>query len=155
MRLNTKEYQKIMESKGLMLEDVCKSTGLSMYSLKWILDNGGSASINALQSLAIAAGVELKEVVRAEASDNQENGIEFLRGAKEATVQFTNGSRLKTRVKKLAESHPDKCKVLVENTDGTLLAHIPVTWIKIGPPKKVSESQREAGSRNFKKARSI
>lgn len=142
MRLRTKEYKGIMQEKGLTADQICRSTGLSEFSLNWILDNGGFTSDGTLKALAIAAGVELKGIVRPDPSDNVENGIEFLKDSKTATVQFCQG-RYKSRIKKLAAERPDECKILAENKDGTLLAHIPVEWVKISPPAARSELQRE------------
>jgi predicted N-acetyltransferase YhbS len=59
-----------------------------------------------------------------------ENVIEFLRGSKVATVTFTQG-RYITKIKKLAEKYPDKVQIVAENKDGSIVAHIPVSAIKI------------------------
>lgn len=150
MRLRTKEYREIMQEKELTIGQLCKSTGLSEFSLNWILDNGFTSD-GTLKALAIAADVELKGIVRPELSDCLENGIEFIRDARTATVQFSQG-RFKTRIKKLAERYPE-CEILVENPDGVLLAHIPVEWIRINPGVELTEEQKqkraEAARRNF------
>lgn len=150
MRLRTKEYREIMQEKELTIGQLCKSTGLSEFSLNWILDNGFTSD-GTLKVLAIAADVELKGIVRPEPSDCLENGIEFIRDARTATVQFSQG-RFKTRIKKLAERYPE-CEILVENPDGVLLAHIPVEWIRINPGVELTEEQKqkraEAARRNF------
>ncbi len=125
MRLRTEAYKEIMKKKGLTADQICKSTGLSEFSLNWILDNGGFTGDGTLKALAVAAGVELKSIIRPDPSDNVENGIEFIKDAKTATVQFCQG-RYKSRIKKLAAERPEKCEILAENKDGTLLAHIPV-----------------------------
>ena len=130
------------QEKGLTTDQICKSTGLSECSLNWILDNGGFTGDGTLKALAVAAGVELKEIVRPAPSDNVENGIEFIKDAKMVTVQFCQG-RYKSRIKKLAEKHPEKREILAKNPDGTLLAHIPVEWMKISPPVAGTELQRE------------
>lgn len=44
MRLKTKEYKEIMQEENLTTDQICKSTGLSEFSLNWILDNGGFTS---------------------------------------------------------------------------------------------------------------
>lgn len=151
MRLKTKEYREIMQEKGLTIDQICKSTGLSEFSLNWILDNGGFTSNSTLKALAVAAGVELKGIVRPEPSDCLENGIEFIKDTRTATVQFSQG-RFKTRIKKLAERYPE-CEILAENPDGVLLAHIPVEWIRINPGVELTEEQKrkraEAARRNF------
>lgn len=141
MRLKTKDYREIMQEKGLTIDQICKSTGLSEFSLNWILDNGGFTSDGTLKALAIAADTELKDIVRLEPSDCLENGIEFIRDARTATVQFSQG-RFKTRIKKLAERYPE-CEILAENPDGVLLAHIPVEWVKIIPPRQLSDEQKK------------
>lgn len=142
MRLRTEAYKEIMQEKGLTTDQICKSTGLSEFSLNWILDNGGFTSDGTLKALAIAAGVELKGIVRPDPSDNVENGIEFLKDSKTATVQFCQG-RYKSRIRKLVEKYPDECGILAENPDGTLLAHIPVEWVKIIPPRQLSEEEKQ------------
>lgn len=142
MRLKTKEYKEIMQEKDLTAEQVCKSTGLSEFSLNWILDNGGFTSDGTLKALAIAAGVELKGIIRPDPSDNIENGIEFIKDAETAVAQFSQG-RFKTRLKRLAAKHPEECQILAENPDGTLLAHIPVEWIRINPGMELTEEQKQ------------
>ncbi len=139
MRLKTKE---IMQEKDLTAEQVCKSTGLSEFSLNWILDNGGFTSDGTLKALAIAAGVELKGIIRPDPSDNIENGIEFIKDAETVVAQFSQG-RFKTRLKRLAAKHPEECQILAENPDGTLLAHIPVEWIRINPGMELTEEQKQ------------
>ncbi len=64
MRLKTKEYREIMQEKGLTAEQICKSTGLSAFAFRWILNNGGFTSDGTLKALAYAAGVEMKGIVR-------------------------------------------------------------------------------------------
>ncbi len=142
MRLRTEAYKEIMQEKGLTTDQICKSTGLSEFSLNWILDNGGFTSDGTLKALAIAADVELKEIIRPDPSDNIENGIEFIKDAKTATVQFCQG-RYKSRIKRLAEKHPEDCQILAESPDGTLLAHIPVEWIRINPGMELTEEQKQ------------
>ena len=81
-----------------------------------------------------------------------ENVIEFIKDEARATVTFSQG-RYKTRVKQLAKSHPEECQIVAENQDGSICAHIPVEWVRISPPKAVSELQRRTGAemarRNF------
>ncbi|MCD8371231.1 MAG: hypothetical protein LUC94_13085 [Clostridiales bacterium] len=70
-----------------------------------------------------------------------ENVIEFLENANVATVSFSQG-RYKSRIRKLAIEKPDMCEIIAENADGSLCAHIPVSWIKIKPPKEFTSEQR-------------
>lgn len=71
-----------------------------------------------------------------------ENTIEFLTGETRATVTFSQG-RYKSRIKKLAAERPEECSIVAENQDGSICAHIPVSWIKISPVKGTSEKSRQ------------
>lgn len=83
-----------------------------------------------------------------------ENVIEFLNGQKRTTVTLSQG-RYKTRVEKLAKERPDECKILARNLDGTILAHVPTSWVKISPPRKVemSEDRKEELRKQLANAR--
>ena len=37
------------------------------------------------------------------------------------------------------------------NQDGSAFIKVPVNWVKISPPRKVSEEQREAAGERFRK----
>lgn len=79
-----------------------------------------------------------------------EFAIEWIKGAEYASVTVPSGTALKSKLIRLAEEHPDEVKIMAENKDGSLYAHIPVKYIKISPPKKVSDEQKEAASERFK-----
>lgn len=85
----------------------------------------------------------------------QENVIEWLRGSDRVTVNLCN-NRYATRVRKLAEANPDEVEI-VSDREGVLLAHVPVSYIRIQPPKKMNytEEQRaeiaERARKNFNK----
>lgn len=72
----------------------------------------------------------------------EENVIEFVKGNEIAAVTFCQ-KRYKSRIKKLAAEHPEKCQIVAENQNGSLFAHIPVSWIKINPSRRLTEEQRE------------
>lgn len=82
-----------------------------------------------------------------------ENVIEWLRDEKRATLSLSQ-RRTISRVKQLAEQYPDECQIVAENRDGSVCAHVPVSWVKISPPREVSETQREASRRNMQALRS-
>lgn len=79
-----------------------------------------------------------------------EFSIEWIKGAEYAGITVPSGTALKSKLLRLAEKNPDEVKIIVENKDGSLFAHISVKYIKISPPKKMSEKQREAASERFK-----
>lgn len=69
-----------------------------------------------------------------------ENVIEWIRDEKRATLSLSQ-RRTISRVKQLAEQYPEECQIVAENKDGSVCAHVPVSWVKISPPKKVSENR--------------
>lgn len=142
-----------MEEKKLSEEMICTRTGLYPKSLQGILNNG-SVSEDAIERIADAVGIDVKAICLPDASTVNENVIEFITGSSRATITIS-ARRYKTRIQKLAEKRPEECKIIAENTDGSICAHIPVLWVKITPPKTVSESQREQACKNFQKARSV
>lgn len=77
-------------------------------------------------------------------SDCGENNIEFLRNQQTATVCFSQG-RFINKIKSLKEKYPDDVNIIVENTDGSIVAHIPTKWVKIMPPRQVdiTDERRE------------
>lgn len=77
-----------------------------------------------------------------------ENAIEFLKDGKRATVTFSQG-RFKSRIKKLAAERPEECQIVAENQDGSLCAHIPASWIKVYPIRKVSEEQKQCARKTM------
>lgn len=70
-----------------------------------------------------------------------DNAIEFYTESKRATVTL-HSPRLRNRVLRLAEES-DEVEVVATNEDGSILAHIPVKWLKIVPPRVMSEKQLE------------
>ena len=66
---------------------------------------------------------------------NTENVLEFISGARTATVTFTNQKHI-NRIKKIYEDRKDEFKYLVENDDGSICAKLPLKWIKINPGSK-------------------
>lgn len=141
MRLNTKELLNIMEEQNLSKPDICTRTGLYHRSLDWIMNNG-QVSEEAMERIAEAVGVKVKDILLPDISSNIENAIEFIKDQDRATVTFSQG-RYKTRIKNLAKSHPEECEIVAENKDGSLYAHIPVSWIRINPGKNLTEEEKE------------
>jgi len=76
----------------------------------------------------------------------KENVIEFEKGAARATVSFSQG-RYKNRIISLKEKFPLQVCDVTENADGSLVAHIPTSWIKINPPRQMQLSDLERDER--------
>ncbi len=77
-----------------------------------------------------------------------QNVIEWIRGENIAYLTLSQKSLI-NKVLKLSKSRDD-IKIVSENEDGTLYARIPSSWIKISPPKEVSEDRREKMSKHMK-----
>lgn len=79
-----------------------------------------------------------------------EFAIEWVKGARYAGVTVPSGTALKSKLFRLAEEHPEDVKILKENADGSVFAHVPVNYVKISPPRQISDEQREAAGERFR-----
>jgi hypothetical protein len=81
-----------------------------------------------------------------------ENAIEFLRNDDTMTCTFSQ-PRFINRVKRLAACYPDEVDVR-ENPDGTVIAHLPVSYLHITNYKRflTPEQQKEFSERGKKLA---
>lgn len=70
--------------------------------------------------------------------------IEWLRGSDYAGVTAPSGSALKTKLLRLADEKPNEVKIKAINKDGSIFVHVPIKYIKVSPPRIVSDEQREA-----------
>ena len=75
---------------------------------------------------------------------NNENAISWIRGNKIATVTFSQG-RYISKIKKLSEKFPDDVQIVAENKDGSIVAHIPVSYIKINrSARELTDEEKKA-----------
>lgn len=80
-----------------------------------------------------------------------EFAIEWIKGNDYAGVTVPSGTALKSKLMRYAQERPDEVKLMAENKDGSAVFHVPVSYIKVSPPRKVSEEQRKAfGERSRK-----
>lgn len=79
-----------------------------------------------------------------------EFAINWIRGASYAEVTVPNGSALKTKLLRYAEERPEEVNHVIVNKDGSMVCHVPVSYVKISPPRKVSEEQRQAAGERFR-----
>ena len=84
--------------------------------------------------------------------NNNENCVEFLNNQKTMTVSFCSHKWI-TKIKKLSQSNPDDVEIIAENKDGSICARLPIKYLKISAPRKVSDEQRQKASERFKKLR--
>lgn len=80
--------------------------------------------------------------------------IEWVRGGDHAGVTAHSNSRLKSRIEKLAEKFPDKVKIIARNEDGSIFAHVPISYVKVNPPRQVSDEFKQESAERLKNARS-
>lgn len=77
--------------------------------------------------------------------------IEWIKGNDYAGVTVPSGTALKSKLMRYAQERPGEVKLIVENDDGSAFFHIPVNYVKVSPPRKVSDEQKEAAGERFKK----
>lgn len=81
----------------------------------------------------------------------KENAIEWVNGQNKVTVTLSQGKYI-NKVKKLAKTQSD-VEILAENEDGSICAHLPLKYIKISPPRQVTEEQREKARERLEQLR--
>ena len=80
-----------------------------------------------------------------------EFSIEWTKDRNYAGVTVPSGTALKSKLMRYARERPDEVKLKAENKDGSAFFHVPVSYIKCSPPRKVSEEQREAAGERFRR----
>ena len=70
-----------------------------------------------------------------------DNSFEWLTGSKIATVTFSQ-QKWVNKILKYSETHSD-VEIMYQNPDGSILAHVPVSWFKFSPPRKGREFSEE------------
>lgn len=88
------------------------------------------------------AGCSVNEIAKPDYEGFSENVIEWVKDQAKATVTLSQ-RRIITRVRNLAKSRPDDCQIVAENKDGSIVAHIPTSWIRINPTRELSEAQEK------------
>lgn len=85
-----------------------------------------------------------------------ENMIEFISGQRTATITFSNLKHI-NRIKKLYEDRPGEFKYFHQNEDGSIIAKVPLRWVKVSPPREnnrvYTEEERAAIAERLKNSR--
>lgn len=76
--------------------------------------------------------------------------IEWVKGSAYAGVTVPTGTALKNKLMRLSKERPGEVRLMAENPDGSAFFHIPVRYVKVSPPRAVSEEQREAMGKRAK-----
>jgi len=73
----------------------------------------------------------------------------------DAAYVSSDEPRWKSRILKLAESHPDQVTIIrrPEVNDGCVYATVPVKWIRIMPPRKMSDEAKALGAERLRQYR--
>ena len=77
--------------------------------------------------------------------------IEWLKGDEYAGVTVPSGTALKSKLMRYAQERPEDVKLMAENKDGSAFFHIPINYVKLSPPRKVSDEQRKAAGERFRR----
>lgn len=80
-----------------------------------------------------------------------EFAIEWIKGNGYAGVTVPSGTALKSKLMRYAQERPDEVKIMAENKDGSAFFHIPISYVKVSPPRKVSEEQKKAAGERLRK----
>ncbi|MCD8085485.1 MAG: hypothetical protein LUF28_04025 [Clostridiales bacterium] len=84
--------------------------------------------------------------------EEQETIICYNEAEQQASV-YTHNKALRRKLEKLAQQHPDECRLEKVSRNGQAVDYIvPVAWVKITPPRQLTEEQRKAmaeRARNF------
>lgn len=150
MRLNINKYQEMMQQRNIEKADIERMTGITVQTLDWIFENE-YLEVSTLERLAQVVECDTREIALPDHYGN-ENVIEWVKDGKTETLSLTQGRTI-SRVMKLAKRRPEECKIVAQNTDGSICARVPVGWIKISPIREVSEEQKEAARARMKEMR--
>lgn len=84
----------------------------------------------------------------------RETVYEHLDGGETFTVTAAERSSV-AMLRRLKATRPDEVEIVAENEDGSILAHLPYSWMRIVPKKKVvmSEEQKRAAAERMRAAR--
>lgn len=79
----------------------------------------------------------------------------FIKGEKVASVTAASGMKWNNSIRKLAEEFPEKVQIIAVNEDGSIFAHVPSSWMKIQPPRKVemTDEQKAAAAERLRAVR--
>lgn len=84
-----------------------------------------------------------------------DNAIEWVVGDKVACVSFYQ-KKFVNKIKRLEKNFPNDVDIVAENSDGSICAHIPISWVKISPPRKgreFTDEEKALAAERLKNAR--
>lgn len=81
-------------------------------------------------------------------ADFRENAIEWLNGQETVTATFSQ-KRMINRVMKMAEEFPDEVQVQHINKDNSIVAHLPLRYIRLQRPRTYTPEEKEIARARF------
>lgn len=82
--------------------------------------------------------------------ETNEYAIEWVIGDETATCTVPENTKMNNKLTRLAEEYPQDVQII--NSE---LFHVPSKWVKISPPRKMTEEQRQQASERLKMARDV
>lgn len=76
--------------------------------------------------------------------DYKEFSIYWIKGENKASITLPSVSYLGRKILSLAELHPEDVTIDKINDDGSIMAHVPVRYIKLSAPRNLTDEQRTA-----------
>lgn len=70
-----------------------------------------------------------------------ENSIEWLTGDERISVSFSQ-KKFANKLRALAKKYPDEVD-FIENQDGSVFGHMPIRYLRLSHPRKISDEQRQ------------
>lgn len=84
-------------------------------------------------------------------SIEKETIINYNNAEKEASI-YTCNENMQEKIRKLAEKYPEQVKITASD-NYSVTAEIPKKWVKIVPPRNLTDEQRAAAAERMKKVR--
>lgn len=85
-------------------------------------------------------------------ADFQENVIEWITGQEKVTLSLSQRRHI-NKVKALAVQYPNEVQIVAQNRDGSICAHIPVSYIRLQRPPAYSDEQKARFASGLRGAR--
>lgn len=63
-------------------------------------------------------------------------------GGEHTGTFFTAESKWINAIMEWSEQYPDEVDIRHINDDGSMVVHLPITWFKVRPPKKMTEEHK-------------
>lgn len=76
-------------------------------------------------------------------STNDKDIVDYSNNSKGLMTVFFTRRKWINRIKQYAEQYPKEVQIKYINTDGSIIAHVPVSYLKILRPTQLSDSEKK------------